>query len=183
MRSDTSNARFLVLLFLGVGCVLLVLKFTFPIILESSRIEITDKRIIALLDSVKAKGNVHESIHLYVFNPLSMLRAASSRPMIFIQRDSRRIVGIHIDTRVISSFSDEAFRGALAHELGHLVLGHDLGPVDRPDDQKLREEIEADAFAVKIVGKNELIAALKGVGVNDEEIGGRLKRACEARDG
>lgn len=68
---------------------------------------------------------------------------------------------IYIDNRFsVSSMSEEAMASVLAHELGHLALGHCPSGFNVPTEiSELDTEVQADAFAVRVVGKD---AFLKG---------------------
>lgn len=75
-------------------------------------------------------------------------------------RDDEGKAIIYIDNRFSTNRSEEAMASVLAHELGHLALGHCLAGFNvRTDMSELDTEIQADAFAVRLVGKE---AVLKG---------------------
>ncbi|MDP3954471.1 MAG: hypothetical protein Q8Q06_03600 [bacterium] len=59
-------------------------------------------------------------------------------------------------TRTLSEFSDEALKGALAHELGHVLI-NSAGSLKNKNERD-KEDREADAIALKLVGKEALLA-------------------------
>lgn len=61
----------------------------------------------------------------------------------------------------------EETEAVIAHELAHLILGHQPKKPDEKSD--IKEEIEADKFAVKYVSKQALISAIEKLSQNEQE--------------
>lgn len=67
----------------------------------------------------------------------------------------------------------EETEAVIAHELAHIVLGHQ--PKKPNDKSDMEEEIEADKFAVRYVNPQALIDAIKKLSSNEDEKATRIK--------
>lgn len=61
----------------------------------------------------------------------------------------------------------EETEAVIAHELAHLILGH---PPKKPDEESdMKEEIEADKFAVRYVSRQALVGAIEKLSQDEQE--------------
>lgn len=75
---------------------------------------------------------------------------------------------IFMDSRSFTTLTKEETMAVIAHELGHYVLGHKFG-------QSLKEETEADLFALEYVSAGALSEAILKLSHSEKEKKERLK--------
>lgn len=72
-----------------------------------------------------------------------------------------------MDSRSFIVLTKEETEAVIAHELAHIILGH---PLKKPNNESdIKEEQEADNFAVRYVSRRALVGAIEKLSHNDNE--------------
>jgi len=150
--------------------------------------EAPEERIVRILDSLKKKIGFTEDIKVLIL----ILHVAQPDDTSRISRPDRKppklIAGavwnaidkvflIGIDKRIANRFSEEALSCLLAHELGHIVLGHLKSDTHMSLGEEPRKQVEADAFSFALVSEEACRATMISFGFTPEKIEELIKRA------
>ena len=160
------------LLFVGLFSLffLLVTAAFYPMDLPSKNIE--SVQLSKILNEIKLKAKVEKNIRMTapVFSFYSEGAAIIEYP--------DGIISLWFTPDMLS-LPEDVFAAVVAHELGHLVSGHVEDRKDYHDldpESKKREQAEADAWAIRWVGRESLERALARF-LPREEANNRLKEA------
>lgn len=109
---------------------------------------VVDSTIVLKLNQLKNSANIKESIEIRRY-----WTSVNDNFNLWVFRDHSNRAIIYIDNRFNSNVSDKAMSAVFAHELGHLAKGHCPQGFQTPKEiSELDTEIQADAFAVQLVG-------------------------------
>jgi hypothetical protein len=132
-----------------------------------------------LVDKYKIERSdaVHISLQsggAYVSIMNDKIRAASARICSSVNLDSipnGYVIGIYTDIFSRDIFSEEEIASVIAHEEGHIVLGHvdaafalnekDMDTLDKPKVHlDMAQELEADKYAARKIGAAHVLSAM-----------------------
>ncbi len=108
--------------------------------------EVKDERVVDIVDSIKKKAKISEKVRIFATPGSLPVGAVTFRGGMGDE------VFIVTGEEPLQKWPDEALKGLFAHELSHLSLGH----LDTIFTGKRDFEAEADAEAIKLVGKDAL---------------------------
>lgn len=112
---------------------------------------------------VPSSSAVHDEVHAICGGALcasgELVHAiAAHAPELALSSEGFTVL---LSEQLVSSLCDEELDAVLAHEMGHAYLGHLSVPAEqRTGDVMLRNEIEADAVAARVVGAAAMYSAL-----------------------
>ncbi|MDO8494922.1 MAG: hypothetical protein Q7S32_00140 [bacterium] len=160
-KSSWRSLKILITLLIAIRLLFFLFTFSlarsFPV--PGMAVELSSGPAIDYINEIKLKGGVTGNIRLFVM------------PKRFPNRAF--IASGWLDNFIVTSEEElawptEPLRGILAHEIGHLALSHISFWMILVDDMtfnilQLRFQAEADAWAVRVVGRGALEACLKRI--------------------
>ena len=177
-RKNFLFVMIMVFLFAAVPVILLIKAYK----------ETPKERIVRVLDSLKKEIEFTEGIEVVVLIP----DVAQPNDTSGISQPDRKIPKLKagafwnaidkvfvmtIDKRIANKFSEEALNCLLAHELGHVVLGHLKSDTYMSLGEEPRKQAEADAFSFALVSEEACRVTMINFNNTPEKIEERIKVA------
>ena len=143
---------------------------------------ISAKNFLASNLSACHEGNLLEEGHR-AYELLNSISPVEGIKICTLERGSKSYVAVNsfngvwlilMSTHTLT-FSDNALKGAFAHELGHIHVN--FGQIWRSNEERELGDQEADAFAIRLVGPEALLETYIAHTGDEELAKRRVKRA------
>lgn len=117
-------------------------------------------------DEVKSLTNDGENLYVLRYNPFMLLVAKAAVAANFGYVDgydnNSRATVIFVDNRFMQ-FDDDSKKAIIAHEIGHTMSNHQA----TNNRRTLTKENQADSYGAKILGVDNMVAALSKISGGD----------------
>ncbi len=142
----------------SIVCADIIVHRSFPV--PKNAQEVFGGEAFQILQEIKIQAGISKKVRLFVANQEYDGRGGINQGW--------REIFVLIDPEVIK-WPREALRGLMAHEIGHLACGHlTFGSILYPffiGGDTNRKQAEADAWAVLMVGREDVMACLYQLGI------------------